>query len=127
MESAGRDSSTNSGGGECVPMRRGGEGSAATQTRAAKRLANEKKFGSWEELPDGGRCYFYTVQGRHGWWARYVKEVDAFENTVRFYQEIYDDQGRLVEVHEKYPLDKGHVRVGGQIHEGDTQRCGSDA
>jgi hypothetical protein len=31
------------------------------------------------------------------------------ERTVRFYQEIYDDTGRLVEVHEKYPEDKGHV------------------
>lgn len=37
-----------------------------------------------------------------------MKEVDSSERTVRFYQEIYDGTGRLVEVHEKYPEDKGH-------------------
>jgi hypothetical protein len=42
---------------------------------------------------------------------RYVKEVDADENTVRFWQEIYNDQGKLVEIHEKYPVDKGHQQV----------------
>jgi len=78
-----------------------------------KRKLNEKKFGSWEELPDGGRRYFYEVRGRHGWTARYVKEVDASERTVRFYQEIYDGTGRLVEIHEKYPVDRGHVEVRG--------------
>ena len=76
-----------------------------------KRRQNERKFGSWDEMPDGGRRYFYEVQGRHGWTARYVKEVDASERTTRFYQEIYDDKGRLVEIHEKYPVDKGHSRV----------------
>jgi hypothetical protein len=40
-----------------------------------------------------------------------VKEVDADENTVRFWQEIYNDQGKLVEIHEKYPVDKGHQQV----------------
>ncbi len=76
-----------------------------------RRRRNERKFGFWEELPNGGRRYFYEVQGRYAWVARYVKEIDALEQTVRFYQEIYDDQGRLVEVHEKYPEDKGHVGV----------------
>jgi len=37
--------------------------------------------------------------------------VDANETTLRFWQEIYDDQGNLVEVHEKYPVDKGHQKV----------------
>jgi hypothetical protein len=37
--------------------------------------------------------------------------VDREENTARFWQEIYDDQGRLVEVHENYPVDKGHRRL----------------
>ncbi len=37
--------------------------------------------------------------------------VDAQESTLRFWQEIYDDQGKLVEVHEKYPVDKGHQKV----------------
>ena len=49
--------------------------------------------------------------GKQGWKARYVKEVDADEVTVRFYQEIYDDAGKLVEVHHKYPVDHGHQNV----------------
>jgi hypothetical protein len=77
----------------------------------AKRRQNERKFRSWEDLPSGGRRYWYEVIGRLGWKARYVKEVDANERTVRFYQEIYDDRGKLVEVHEKYPVDKGHQPV----------------
>ena len=75
------------------------------------RPQNERKFGSWEELPNGGRRYWFEVAGRRSWKARYVKEVDADENTVRFWQEIYDDQGKLVELHEKYPVDKGHQQV----------------
>lgn len=78
-----------------------------------KQRQNERKFGAWNELSDGGRRYFYEVQGRHGWSARYIKEVDASERTIKFYQEIYDDKGRLVEIHEKYPVNKGHTRVQG--------------
>ncbi len=78
-----------------------------------KRRRNEKKFGSWEELPNGGRRYFYEVLGLRGWKARYVKEVDASEQTIRFYQEIYDEEGHLVEIHEKYPVDKGHIKLQG--------------
>ena len=78
-----------------------------------KRIQNEKKFGSWDDLPDGGRRYFFTIEGRYGWSARYVKDVDKSELTIRFYQEIYDNNGRLVEIHEKYPADTGHVKVGG--------------
>ena len=40
-----------------------------------------------------------------------MKEVDADEVTVRFYQEIYDANGKLVEIHHKYPLDRGHQKV----------------
>jgi len=36
-----------------------------------RRRKNEEKFGSWQDLPDGGRVYFYEVQGHHGWTARY--------------------------------------------------------
>jgi hypothetical protein len=75
------------------------------------RVQNEKKFGRWQELPGGGRRYWIDVSGRLGWRARYWKEVDAAEATLRFWQEIYDDQGRLVETHEKYPVDKGHQKV----------------
>jgi hypothetical protein len=72
------------------------------------RAQNEKKFRQWEDLPGGGRIYRLDVPGRFGWQARYLKEVDASENTVRFWQEIYDDTHALVEVHEKFPVDKGH-------------------
>jgi hypothetical protein len=76
-----------------------------------KRRQNERKFGAWEELPNGGRRYWYEVEGRLGWKARYVKEVDAEETTVRFFQEIYNDQGVLVEMHQKFPVDTGHKKV----------------
>jgi len=33
------------------------------------------------------------------------------EETVRFYQEIYNDQGELVEFHQKCPEDTGHQRI----------------
>ena len=75
------------------------------------RAQNEKKFGEWKELPHGGRRYRLDVQGRLGWLARYLKEVDANETTLRFWQEIYDDHGALVETHEKYPVDKGHQKT----------------
>jgi len=78
--------------------------------RERKRSENEKKFHSWEGLVDGGRLYFYEVQGHRGWKARYIKEVNALEETVRFWQEIYGEAGRLVEIHEKFPLDEGHKK-----------------
>jgi hypothetical protein len=37
-----------------------------------------------------------------------VKVVNGQEVTIRSAQEIYDEIGRLVEVHEKYPVDLGH-------------------
>jgi len=75
------------------------------------RSQNERKFGCWEELLGGGRRYWFNVAGRHGWAARYLKEVDMNEETVRFWQEIYDEKGQLVEIHQKYPVDKGHRKV----------------
>lgn len=75
------------------------------------RLQNEKKFGHWDELSGGGRRYRLDVPGRMGWLARYFKEVDANETTVRFWQEIFDNAGKLVETHEKFPVDKGHRKV----------------
>jgi hypothetical protein len=74
----------------------------------ASRGQNERKFGHWEELPNGGRCYFRDFVGRAGGRARYVKEVDEAETTLRFAQEIYDQAGRLVGEHEKFPVDLGH-------------------
>ena len=75
------------------------------------RIQNEKKFGNWTDLPDGGRRYWLDIEGKMGWRARYWKVVDAAENTVRFWQEIYDDQDKLIEIHEKYPVDKGHQKL----------------
>ena len=78
------------------------------------RTQNEKKFGQWEELPGGGRCHLLDgldVHGRQGWRARYLKVVNAGEITLGFWQEIYDEQGKLTELHEKYPVDKGHRKA----------------
>ena len=76
-----------------------------------KRRQSETKFGVWEELSTGGRRYWYEVKSCSGWKARYVKEVDEDERTEKFYQEIYDEEGKLVEIHEKYPVNKGHQKV----------------
>jgi hypothetical protein len=43
--------------------------------------------------------------------ARYLKEVDADETTLRFWQEIYDGTHQLVEIHHKFPVDQGHQKV----------------
>mgnify|MGYP000106012233 FL=1 len=75
------------------------------------RQQNEQKFPDWESLPNGARRYWRDVTGHSGWRARYLKEVDANENTMRFWQEIYNENRQLVEVHEKYPVDKGHRKV----------------
>jgi len=75
------------------------------------REQNEKKFGQWEELPGGGRRYRLDVAGRLWLVGRDFKEVDANETTLRFWQEVYDDQGKRVETHEKFPVDKGHQKV----------------
>ena len=77
----------------------------------AKRIENEKKFINWIQLKSGGRRYWYRVKGRIGWKALYVKEVDRNEKTVRFYQEIYNEQDELMEIHQKFPEDTGHQRV----------------
>ena len=75
------------------------------------REQNERKFPNWEGLQDGGRRYWLDVLGRSGWRARYIKEVDSEEKTIRFFQEIYDATNRLVEVHHKYPIDSGHQQA----------------
>ncbi len=77
----------------------------------SKRRQNEAKFDSWEELSGGGRRYRLEIAGRRGWRARYTKEVDASENTLRFWQEVLSAEGEIVEIHEKYPHDLGHRRL----------------
>ncbi|GAH79273.1 unnamed protein product, partial [marine sediment metagenome] len=46
-----------------------------------------------------------------GFRARYVKEVDSQERTVKFYQEIYDKDNNLVQIHEKFLEDRGHKKL----------------
>jgi hypothetical protein len=59
----------------------------------ASREQNERKFGRWDELPDGGRRYVREYSGGAGGRVRYIKEVDASEATTRFAQEIYAREG----------------------------------
>jgi hypothetical protein len=77
----------------------------------ASRAQNERKFKHWKELPSGGRRYIREFVGRAGGRARYIKEVDMNERTTRFAQEIYEASGRLVAVHEKFPVDLGHKQL----------------
>jgi hypothetical protein len=77
----------------------------------AFRAQNERKFKNWEELPNARRRYAREFIGRAGGRARYIKEVDANETTIRFAQEIYDAAGKLIEVHEKFPVDLGHKQL----------------
>lgn len=76
-----------------------------------KRVENEKKFLHWVKTKENGRKYWFEIAGKMGWKARYVKIVDENEITLKFYQEIYDNKDKLVEIHEKYPIDKGHKKV----------------
>ena len=76
-----------------------------------KRQENENKFPNFEELSDGSRLYWFEIVGRMGWKAKYLKIVDQEEISISFWQEIYDDTGLLVEIHEKYPIDKGHKKI----------------
>lgn len=76
-----------------------------------KRKENEGKFSNWEENPDGSRIYWFEIEGRMGWKAKYLKKVDINEVTLSFWQEIYDESGIIVEVHEKFPIDKGHIKI----------------
>jgi len=76
-----------------------------------KRQENEKKFPNHKDLTDGSRMYWFEINGRIGWKARYVKIADDQEVTLSFRQEIYDEKGNLVEIHEKYPVDKGHIKL----------------
>ena len=54
-----------------------------------KRKANETEFDSWTDNEMGGRIYHFEINGKLGWKARYLKEVDKDEITIRFWQEIY--------------------------------------
>ena len=72
---------------------------------------NEAKFSSWDASISGGRIYRLKIAGRFGWTAVYLKEVDSYETTIRFWQEIYDEKNVLREIHEKFPIDLGHRKI----------------
>ncbi len=74
----------------------------------ATREQNEKEFGNWEELAEGGRRYWFERKGKVWGFQRIIKIVDQDENTLFVIQEIYDDTGELYEKHQKYPVDTGH-------------------
>lgn len=76
-----------------------------------KRTKNEKEFDLWIEKEDGGRIYSFEIVGKFGWKAKYLKEVNNEDVTIKFWQEIYDENNILKEIHEKYPVDQGHKKI----------------
>lgn len=76
-----------------------------------KRIQNEKEYPNWAELEDGKRLYWKDINAgdSSGRKARYEKIVDSDEQTVSFVQKIFDNLGNLTEIHEKFPIDKGHI------------------
>ncbi|MEO7293247.1 MAG: hypothetical protein ABIW34_09105 [Ginsengibacter sp.] len=76
-----------------------------------QRQKNETEFESWIDKEDGGRIYSFEIAGKLGWKAKYLKEVDSEEVTIKFWQEIYNQNNILKEIHEKYPVDKGHKKL----------------
>ena len=76
-----------------------------------KRRITERKFKRWVETESGGRVYTKELKGKYGWSAEYIKVVDKNEATQEFMQKVYDERGKLVEIHFKYPEDKGHKKI----------------
>ena len=76
-----------------------------------RRKKNEIDYESWIEKENGTRIYSFEISGKLGWKAKYSKEVDGEEVTIRFWQEIYDENDILKEIHEKYPVDIGHKKI----------------
>lgn len=78
-----------------------------------KRKQNEKEYPNWSELDNGGRLYWKEISAsdKSGKIARYEKSVDNDENTVSFNQAILDKNGNIIEIHEKFPIDKGHILI----------------
>ncbi len=75
-----------------------------------QRAKNEREYETWMQTEDGGRIYTFEVLGKLGWKAKYLKKVNSEEVTIKFWQEIYDQNNILKEIHEKYPVDKGHQK-----------------
>lgn len=77
----------------------------------ASRKQNEREFRNWEDLPGGGRRYWRDRKGRVRGFQRMIKIVDADEQTLRVVQEVYNEHDELVEQHQKYPEDTGHMHL----------------
>ena len=75
------------------------------------RAERKTNSASGTSCPAAEGRYRLDVPGRLGWLARYLKEVDANETTLRFWQEISTARGIRVERHEKYPVDKGRQKA----------------
>ena len=75
-----------------------------------KRKQNEKEYLNWSVTQTGGRIYWKEIESsdKSGKKARYEKEVDISEQTILFVQKIFDRNGNMIEIHEKFPIDKGH-------------------
>ncbi len=46
------------------------------------------EYEGWIEEGDGGRIYSFEILGKLGWKAKYLKEVNNEEVTIRFWQEM---------------------------------------
>lgn len=57
-----------------------------------KRKANETEYDLWTDNDKGGRIYYFEINGKLGWKAKYLKEMDKDEITIRFWQEIYEKE-----------------------------------
>ena len=76
----------------------------ATQSQTTPAVST--KSGKIELKLEGGKAAFSLKPESDG-----AKLVDENDSTLKFWQEIYDNLGKLVEIHEKYPLDKGNVKL----------------
>lgn len=80
------------------------------------RRRNERDWPNWKDLPDGRRQYWIRRQGREWGCQIMFKEVvfdpkTQLEQTARLWQEVYDDNGKMVESHQKFPVDTGHRKT----------------
>ncbi|MFC1959735.1 hypothetical protein ACFLYO_03390 [Chloroflexota bacterium] len=70
----------------------------------------------WRTVDDViGMMYPVMIAGL----ARYIKVVDTNEMTILFVQEIYNGEGKLVAIHQKYPVDTGHQWLDEEVENND--------
>ena len=76
-----------------------------------KRRQNEKEYQNWSDTENGGRLYWKETPAgdKSGRVSRYEKMVDCNEATISFIQKILDINRNTIEIHEKFPINKGHI------------------